>query len=79
MPTSSTISEQDGIPGEQSSAVVREYSLETAREIKADFLHGAEGLCREIDAADVRRLPKTENAHGLRRTLDVGVDLAIRQ
>jgi hypothetical protein len=44
MPTSSTIPEQDGIPGEPSFAVVREYSLETAREIKADFLHGAEGF-----------------------------------
>lgn len=38
----STIPEQDGSPGVPSSAVVREYSLETMKEMKADFLRGAE-------------------------------------
>lgn len=38
----STIPEQDGSPGVPSSAVFREYSLETMKEMKADFLRGAE-------------------------------------
>ena len=41
MPTSFTIIEQDEIPGEPSSAVVREYSLETLSEMRTDFLHDA--------------------------------------
>jgi hypothetical protein len=41
MPTSPTILEQDEIPGEPSSAVVREYSLETVSEMREDFLRAA--------------------------------------
>jgi hypothetical protein len=39
MPTSATILEQDEIPGQPSSATVREYALETLSEMKEDFIH----------------------------------------
>jgi hypothetical protein len=41
MPTSATILEQDEIPGQPSSATVREYALETVSEMKEDFLNVA--------------------------------------
>lgn len=41
IPTSSTVSERDGIPSELSSAVVRECSLEIMRKLKTGFLHRA--------------------------------------
>jgi hypothetical protein len=41
MPTSVTILEQDEIPGQPSSAEVREYSLETVSEMREDLLHAA--------------------------------------
>jgi len=41
MPASTTIIQQDEIPVEPSSAVVRGYSLETVGEMKANFLQAA--------------------------------------
>ena len=41
MPTSATILKQDEIPGQPSSATVREYALETVSEMKEDFLNVA--------------------------------------